>query len=62
MRTITVSVGNDALFRLLPGGVVLMPTAEKERADVISALRSALECFDAPMRRSSPPATGCDQD
>lgn len=45
-RTLSVMLGGQYLFQALPGGMVVFPTTETERADVIHALRSALKNLD----------------
>lgn len=45
--TLTVLAGNHPLFRSFADGMVLLPTNEPERANVIRALRSALDLLEA---------------
>jgi len=45
-QTLSVSLGRQQLFQVLPGGMVLLPTKKSERADCIHALRSALAILE----------------
>lgn len=59
-KALTISQGGTILFRLFPSSAVMMPTNQKERSDVITALKSALDLFEGSTPLILRASTECD--